>query len=75
MQTVRLFDIDLVKIRGKGDFKCPGCGVKISPDDQTDEIYTILETIMKGENLDRIVLQCKKCRSQIQITGFQTLAR
>ena len=75
MQTVRLFNIDLTKIRGNGDFKCPVCGAKISPDDQTEETYTILETIMKGENLDRIILQCNKCRSQIQITGFQTLTR
>jgi hypothetical protein len=74
MQTVRLFNIDLVTIRGKGDCKCPECEAKISPDDQTEEIYTILETIMNGENLDRIVLQCKKCGGQIQITGFQILA-
>jgi predicted nucleic-acid-binding Zn-ribbon protein len=73
MQTVKLFNIDLVKIRGNGDFKCPGCGVKISPDDQTEETYTILATIMKGENLERIVLQCNKCKNQIQVTGFQTL--
>jgi predicted nucleic-acid-binding Zn-ribbon protein len=70
-----LFNVDLVKIRGNGDFKCPGCGVKISPDDQTEETYTILETIMKGENLERVTLQCNKCGSQIQITGFQTITR
>jgi predicted RNA-binding Zn-ribbon protein involved in translation (DUF1610 family) len=73
MQTTKLFSVNLVKIRGKGDFKCPGCGVKISPDDATEETYTIIETIMKGENLDRIILQCNKCRSQLQITGFRTI--
>jgi len=70
VQTVKLFNIDLAKIRGNGDFKCPECGVKISPDDLTGRTYIILETIMKGENLDRIIIQCSKCRSQIQITGF-----
>jgi predicted nucleic-acid-binding Zn-ribbon protein len=75
MQIVKLFNIDLVKIRGNGDFKCPRCRVKISPDDQTEETYTILGTIMKGENLERIILQCNKCGSQIQITGFQILTK
>jgi predicted RNA-binding Zn-ribbon protein involved in translation (DUF1610 family) len=66
-----MFQIDLLKMRGKGDFNCPKCGVKISPEDQTEDTYVILETIVKGENLDQVVLRCNKCRSHIHLVGFQ----
>jgi predicted RNA-binding Zn-ribbon protein involved in translation (DUF1610 family) len=70
MQLAKSFTIDLTKISGRGDFRCPGCGVMISPDDKTEDTYTILKTIMNGENLDKIALQCNKCKSQIHLTGF-----
>jgi predicted nucleic-acid-binding Zn-ribbon protein len=75
LQIINVFTVDLAKIGGKGDFKCPRCGVRISPDDQTEDTYMILETIMKGESLEQIALQCNKCKSLIQLTGFQVLDR
>jgi uncharacterized protein with PIN domain len=63
----------LTKTKGKGDIKCPECGIKISPDDETEEAYTILETVMKEGNLEKIALQCNKCQSQIHLTGFHLL--
>jgi hypothetical protein len=73
MQIAQSFSIDLTQISGKGEFRCPKCGVEISPDDKTENTYTILETIMKGIDLDRISLKCNKCDSIIQLTGFQGL--
>lgn len=73
MQTGKLFRVDLTKIKGKGDFNCPKCGTKISPNDRTDKKYRILETFMKGDELDAVMLECAHCESQIQITGFNTL--
>jgi predicted nucleic-acid-binding Zn-ribbon protein len=70
MQLVKSFTVDLTKISGRGDFKCPGCGVMISPEDTTEDTYTILKTIMSGENLDKIALRCSKCKSLINLTGF-----
>jgi DNA-directed RNA polymerase subunit RPC12/RpoP len=70
MQIVESFTVDLAKINGKGDFKCPKCGIKISPDDRTEDVYTILEIIMNGENLDKIALKCSNCESHILLTGF-----
>ena len=75
MQAVRLYTVDLTKVRGKGQFKCPKCGAKISPDDTSERMYTICETVMKGESLDKLVLQCNTCKSQIQLTGFTVLNR
>jgi predicted nucleic-acid-binding Zn-ribbon protein len=74
MQIVESFTVDLTKINGKGDFKCPKCGIKISPDDKTEGVYTILEIVMNGENLDKIALKCSNCESQILLTGFHVLS-
>jgi len=66
----QIHTIDLAKIEGKGDFPCPNCGVVISPEDDTDEIYSILETKVRGESLEELTIQCNKCRSKIRLTGF-----
>jgi hypothetical protein len=73
MQLVKSFTVDLTKISGRGDFRCPGCGVIISPDDKTEDTYKILDIIMNKENLDSIILQCNECKSQIHLTGFHFL--
>jgi hypothetical protein len=73
LQTINYYTIDLIKIEGRGEFLCPKCRTEISPDDKTDNVYTILETVMKGENLEKIILQCNKCGSRIQLTGFDSV--
>jgi len=73
LQTIKFYTIDLTKIRGRGEFKCPRCRTWISPDDKTENVYTILELIMKGNCLERVILQCNSCGSQIHITGFHIL--
>lgn len=69
------FTIDLTKVEGNGTIKCPKCGVEISPDDTTDEVYTVLEPIVKGDALSKIVLQCNKCQSRINLVGFRSANR
>jgi len=66
-------ELDLTKIQGKGDFPCPNCGVTISPEDETEDIYTILEEKLRGEVLEELVIQCNKCSSRIRLTGFSVL--
>jgi DNA-directed RNA polymerase subunit RPC12/RpoP len=73
LQTSRFFTVDLTRIRGKGDFSCPRCGTKISPDDRTEKTYKILEAKMRGDELDSVTLQCNRCDSQIHLTGFRAL--
>jgi transcription elongation factor Elf1 len=73
LQRLKPYTVDLTRIKGSGEFDCPRCGVNISPDDETEAVYVVLETVMKGESLDRITLQCNKCGSQIQLTGFSFL--
>jgi len=66
----QMFTIDLSKIEGKGDFPCPKCGVNISPEDESDDVYLILETKVHGDSLEELVIQCNKCGSKIRLTGF-----
>lgn len=66
-----LFTIDLARIDGNGDFPCPNCGVSISPDDESEEVYKIVDTRMKGETLEELTIQCNKCGSKIRLIGFQ----
>ena len=70
MKQSQVYRIDLTKIEGDGDFPCPNCGVVISPDDESEEVYTILDTKLKDEALQELVIQCNKCKSKIHLTGF-----
>jgi DNA-directed RNA polymerase subunit RPC12/RpoP len=72
MEKSKSFVVDLSKTRRTGEFKCPKCGVRISPDDQSEDAYTILETVMKGDYLEKLILQCNKCGSKIQLIGFDS---
>jgi hypothetical protein len=67
---IALYKMELSEINRNGSLACPGCGAHISPDDQTEEIYTLLDVNMNGVGLDEIVIRCNRCRSQIYISGF-----
>ena len=68
------FTVDLTQIKGGGEFPCPRCNSMISPDDDSEETYIILDTIMDDENnLERMVIQCKTCNSVINLEGFDAL--
>jgi len=73
LQRIKRYTVDLTKLKGSGDIKCPKCGITISPDDETEETYTVLEAVMEGDNLDNAILKCNKCQTQICLNGFQLL--
>ena len=70
MKQAYAYTVDLTKIDGKGDFSCPKCGVEISPDDTTEETYSIVELKVNNYGLEEIVICCNNCSSQIHMTGF-----
>jgi predicted RNA-binding Zn-ribbon protein involved in translation (DUF1610 family) len=67
-----MYTVDLTKIDGDGAFPCPKCGTIISPDDETEEVYQIVETRVKNDALTELVLMCNKCGSTIKLVGFLT---
>lgn len=70
-ESSQMFTIDLATIEGSGDFPCPQCGVTISPDDQTEDTYTIIDTkVNSAQNLEELTIQCVKCGSKIRLIGF-----
>ena len=56
------YTIDLTQIDGDGSFPCPKCGTVISPEDETEQVYKIVDTK---------VVKCGECGSNIKLTGFQ----
>ena len=70
MKKDMVYTVDLTKIDGDGAFPCPKCGTLISPDDETDETYKIVETKIKDDELAELVLTCNKCGTRIRLVGF-----
>jgi len=65
------YTLDLTKIDGDGSFPCPKCGTVISPEDETDQVYKIVDTKVINDELVELVIMCSECRSNIKLTGFQ----
>jgi hypothetical protein len=63
--------INLANVDGDGSFQCPHCGVSISPDDETEENYQILDTKVVNDELAELDIACGKCGCNIKLTGFQ----
>jgi len=69
MKRSLLYEIDLAKTDRQGTFQCPKCGAIISPDDTSQNVYSILETQLRNRSLEKLILQCK-CGSHIHLVGF-----
>ena len=50
--------LDIKIIDKKGNFFCPKCKTFISPEDKTEEVYSIIETRIVHNNLKEITLAC-----------------
>jgi hypothetical protein len=65
-----VYKLDLGELQGEGDFPCPCCGTMISPEDETEDVYVILDTKVNGDELEELEIQCNKCSSKIRLVGF-----
>ena len=70
MGSPLVYQMNLAELQGEGDFLCPSCGVVISPEDETEDVYVILDTKVSGEDLEELVIQCNHCKSKIRLIGF-----
>ena len=66
------YEIDLTKIDGDGAFPCPKCGTVISPDDESEETYHIVDTKVKNDELAELLIMCMKCRTTIKLVGLMS---
>ena len=70
MQPPLLYKLDLSELQGEGDFPCPCCGTIISPEDESEDVYVILDTVVVNDELEELEIQCNKCSSKIRLLGF-----
>ena len=73
MKRRPVFRIDLTKIEGEGDFPCPSCGEIMSPDDESGIPYDVVKLDVKEDALEGLTIICNRCKSLIQILGFEEL--
>jgi len=66
-----LYTINLAQIEGEGSFPCPKCETMISPDDESEEVYKIVETKVINDELVELVITCGTCGTTIKLTGFE----
>ena len=55
------YTIDLTQIDGDGAFPCPKCGTIISPEDETETVYKIVDTKVVNYELVELIIKCGKC--------------
>ena len=65
-----VYQVDLKELQGEGNFLCPSCGIVISPEDETEDVYVILSTKVNGTNLEELVIRCNQCKSRIRLVGL-----
>ena len=75
MSRTHVYALNLTKIEGKGDFSCPNCGNEMSPDDESEENYSIQEPKVNNFGLKELLIRCNKCASVIRLTGFSLLQK
>jgi hypothetical protein len=73
MKQTCAYSIDLTKIDGEGNFLCPVCGTLISPDDTSEETYSVVEPIVSDNGLEELIIYCNLCGNQIHLIGFSLL--
>jgi predicted RNA-binding Zn-ribbon protein involved in translation (DUF1610 family) len=71
LQASGPFSVDLTQIDGDGSFPCPKCGSVISPEDESEETYKIVNTRVVNDQLVELVVECTACGSTIRLTGFE----
>ena len=73
MNQLMEYYLDLTKLEGTGEFACPCCGVLISPDDETEQVYSVLEAKVRDDVLENLMIRCNSCGVEIMLTGFSIL--
>jgi hypothetical protein len=73
MKQLSVYTVDLLELNSQGDFLCPCCGASISPEDESEEVYSVLETRVRNNVLEDVLISCNNCSNKILLTGFSAL--
>ncbi len=64
-------EVNITQIEGDGSFPCPKCGTLISPEEENEDVYKIVDTKVVNDELAELVISCSTCGTLIKLTGFQ----
>jgi len=67
--------IDLTKIEGNEDFPYPNRRVTISPEDQIESVYSVLEAKIQNMSLEELVIASNECVIDVRFVGFLSIRR
>ena len=72
-KTVAEYPVSFSSLANDGSFNCTKCGIKISPEDETNENYEIIDTEIHDGEIAELIITCGKCGSILKLTGFQQI--
>ena len=67
------YTVNFSSLANDGSFKCTKCGLEISPEDETNENYEIIDTKIYNGEIAELLITCGKCGSTLKLTGFQQI--
>jgi len=67
------YTVNFSSLANDGSFICTKCGTKISPEDETNENYEIIDTEIYNGEIAELVITCGKCGSTLKLAGFQQI--
>jgi predicted RNA-binding Zn-ribbon protein involved in translation (DUF1610 family) len=70
---IHMYKVDMAQTDKNGAFQCPNCKATISPDDTSETVYTVYSVALTDNNIQEMVLHCKKCLSVIHLVGFREI--
>jgi len=75
LKQIQVYTIDLAKIEGNGDFSYPKRRVTSSLEDETESVYSVLETKIRNVSLEELVIVYNECASNVRFVGFLSAER
>ncbi len=73
VKQIHAYKVNLATTDKDGSFSCPHCGEKISPDDNSETAYSILETNVNSFGLEEVIIRCNNCTETTHLSGFPKL--
>jgi hypothetical protein len=75
LKQIQLRTIDLTKNEGNEDFSYPNRRVTISPEDQIESVYSVLEAKIRNMSLEELVIASNECVINVRFAGFLSIRR